>query len=459
MSYKWIVVSGGISAGALAWGIGANDLANAFGTTYGSGVLTQRQISVLASFCEFGGAFALGSEVTKTIAGNITSTSLFVLQPYVFMYGMLSALIAATIWLYLATYAGLAVSTTHSIIGGILGFALVYGGGNAIHWMEPIPEFPFTSGIVPIVISWFSSPLLTAAIGAGIFGSLRAIVLRSSNSTKRAMYTFPVLAVITSWINVFFVLSKGAKARLDWSIEHSSWISGVAAVGVGLLCVLVTPSMQRKIQKEAEARTRCHVEDGAREAQGNKDEDTVLATVQYPDVELFHPDTESYFKYLQVFTAMCMSFAHGANDVSNAIGPFAAIWNIYESGKISSANAVPLWMLAVGGSGLVLGLSVHGLRIMEALGTKMTTITPTRGFSAELATGLVVSFASSYGMPISTTHCITGAILGVGLVDGTSHINWKLVMKTFTAWIVTLIATGVLSAAIFAQGVYAPSVR
>jgi len=461
MAYTWIVVCGGIAAGAMAWGIGANDLANAFGTTYGSGVLTQKQIVVLASVCEFGGAFALGSQVTKTIAGSITSVDHFVTEPYVFMYGMLSALVAATSWTYLATYLELAVSTTHSIIGGIMGFALVSGGGGAVSWMKSTPDFPYVTGAVPVVISWFSSPLLAAAVSAGIFGGMRRMILRHPNSNERALFVFPIALVFTTWINVFFVLSKGAKDRLKWPIAQCSWVAGVASAGAGLAGMGAMPWLRRYIQRQVavDVEPAAYVGCGDAKAKTDAGEAGGEAGCEVrAQPEQFHPDTEACFKFLQVFTAICMSFAHGANDVSNAIGPFAAIYNIHATGAVASSNDVPLWMLGIGGAGLVFGLTIHGLRIMRVLGTKLTHITATRGFAAELATGLVVSFASSYGMPISTTHCITGAIIGVGLVEGADYVDWKVAGKTFTAWIGTVIVTGVLSAALFAQGVYAPSV-
>lgn len=466
MAYTWIVVCGGIAAGAMAWGIGANDLANAFGTTYGAGVLTQKQIAILASVCEFGGAFALGSQVTKTIAGNITSIDHFIAQPYVFMYGMLSALVAATSWTYLATYLELAVSTTHSIIGGIMGFALVSGGGHAITWVKSSSEFPYMTGVIPVVVSWFSSPILAAGVSASIFGGMRRLILRHPNSNERALYIFPVALLFTTWINIFFVLSKGAKDRLHWPIYTSSWVAGVASAGAGLAGIAAMPWLRRYIHRQVsssstvDGRTPDVEPAHASKTETETEAARAIAIEQHHPLqsEQFHPDTEACFKFLQVFTAICMSFAHGANDVSNAIGPFAAIYNIHATAEVASSNDVPLWMLGIGGSGLVLGLTIHGLRIMRVLGTKLTHVTPTRGFAAELATGLVVSFASSYGMPISTTHCITGAIIGVGLVDGVSNVDWRVAGKTFTAWIGTLAVSGVLSAALFAQGVYAPSV-
>ena len=178
MYYVWIVAVGGISAFAMSCGIGSNDLANAFGTAYGSGVMTLKQIVIVASFCEFGGAFLLGGEVTKTIAGSVTNISMFTAQPAILMYGMLSALIAATVWLFSATYMELAVSTTHSIIGGIIGFAMAYNGPQAITWIEPLDEFPYMKGVVPIVVSWFTSPILSAGFSALIFWLTRTLILR-----------------------------------------------------------------------------------------------------------------------------------------------------------------------------------------------------------------------------------------------------------------------------------------
>ena len=430
--YTWILVAGGINSFIDACGIGANDLANSFGTTYGSKVLTLAQIVGLASVFEFTGAMLLGAPVTNTLAGSISNVAYFKSQPYVLMYGMLSALAASSTWLYTATYLGLPVSTTHSIVGGIMGFSLVYKGVEGVVWNKTIPDFPYVAGFVPIVISWISSPIVTALISAGIYSLIKYFVFKSEHGVWRSIHVFPVVVAVTFFIESFFVLSKGAGSRITWPIETTSWVSGCIASGAALLSALAIPWLTKKVE-----------------------EIPVLPEV----VTEYDPKVEYTFKYLQIFTSICTSFAHGANDVSNAVGPLAAIWYIYQNDAVASKIEVPLWILALGGTGIVVGLATYGRKIMEVLGEKITFISPARGFSAELATALVVSFASKYGFPISSTQCITGAVIGISLCDhDLKNVNWRIIARIFVSWIGTILVTAGLSAAIFAQGVYSPNI-
>jgi sodium-dependent phosphate transporter len=430
--YTWILVAGAINSFIDACGIGANDLANSFGTTYGSKVLTLTQIVGLASVFEFSGAMLLGAPVTNTLAGSISNVAYFKSQPYVLMYGMLSALAASSTWLYTATYLGLPVSTTHSIVGGIMGFSLVYKGVEGVVWNKTIPDFPYVAGFVPIVISWISSPIVTALISAGVYSLIKHFVVKSTHAVWRSIHLLPVVVAVTFFIESFFVLSKGAGSKITWSIETTSWVSGCIASGAALLSALAIPWLTKKVE-----------------------EIPVLPEA----LNEYDPKVEYTFKYLQIFTSICTSFAHGANDVSNAVGPLAAIWYIYQNDAVASKIEVPLWILALGGTGIVVGLATYGKKIMEVLGEKITFISPARGFSAELATALVVSFASKYGFPISSTQCITGAVIGISLCDhDLKNVNWRIIARIFVSWIGTILVTAGLSAAIFAQGVYSPNI-
>jgi sodium-dependent phosphate transporter len=430
--YTWILVAGGINSFIDACGIGANDLANSFGTTYGSKVLTLAQIVGLASVFEFGGAMLLGAPVTNTLAGSISNVAYFKSQPYVLMYGMLSALAASSTWLYTATYLGLPVSTTHSIVGGIMGFSLVYRGVDGVVWSKAIPDFPYVAGFVPIVISWISSPIVTALMSAGIYSLIKYFVFKSEHGVWRSIHVFPVVVAVTFFIESFFVLSKGAGSRITWPIETTSWVSGCIASGAALLSALAIPWLTKKVEE---------------------------IPVSPETVTEYDPKVEYTFKYLQIFTSICTSFAHGANDVSNAVGPLAAIWYIYQNDAVASKIEVPLWILALGGTGIVVGLATYGRKIMEVLGEKITFISPARGFSAELATALVVSFASKYGFPISSTQCITGAVVGISLCDhDLKNVNWRIIARIFVSWIGTILVTAGLSAAVFSQGVYSPNI-
>ena len=465
--YTWILVAGALNSFIDACGIGSNDLANSFGTTYGSKVLTVFQIIILASIFEFSGALVLGSPVTNTLAGSISNVTYFKAQPYVLMYGMLCALAGSSTWLYTATYLGLPVSTTHSIVGGIMGFSLVYKGADGVVWLKSVPDFPYVAGFVPIVISWVSSPIICAAISAGIYLTIRYAIIESEHAIQRSVYSLPIVVFFTFWIEFFFILSKGAGSRITWDIGTTIWVSACIASGASLLSLGFIPPLQRKIANynptvlPIEDKTLSEVKmidlSGA-SVPMTTDLSGALVVKEHVDT-VYDPRIEYSFAYLQIFTSICTSFAHGANDVSNAVGPLAAIWYIHENGKVSSKIDVPVWILVIGGAGIVVGLSTYGVKIMEVIGKKITYISPSRGFAAELATALVVSFASKYGFPISSTQCITGAVVGISLCDkNLKDLNWKIMVKIFASWIFTIIVTGAISAAIFSQGVYSPNV-
>lgn len=494
--YLWIVVVGGYVSFLAGAGVGMNDLSNAFGTTYGAKILTLLQIVILASICEFSGAVLLGGSVTSTISSGIADPSAFEDAPYILMYGMLCALGAAFVWLAIATWLVLPVSSTHSICGGVIGFSLVYGGVDAINWAKHKSEFPFIDGVVPIVASWFISPVLTGGIAAGLYYLIRKFVLLPSNPQRRALFSFPLVVGVAVFFESFFVFYKGAKNRLHWSVGKSLSISVAIGVGGSAISGACLPFFRKYVEKKAAAaaeasasaftglrdREDCNPrvvgnenvpiqkQEGAtaqvvHERQGDSDSDSDSDSIEplehsvVREAPIYNYSAEIIYRYLQVFTAVCASFAHGASDVSNSVGPFAAIYNIYITGGISSTSSTPIWILCLGGVGLVVGLSTFGVRLMSLLGEKITLITPTRGFSAELSGALVVSFASAYGIPVSSTHCITGAVVAISILDvGIKNVKWFLVLKMYLGWIGTLFVTGLLSATFFAQGVNAPSV-
>lgn len=506
--YLWIAIVGGFVAFLTGAGVGMNDLSNAFGTTYGAKILTLLQIVILASICEFVGAVALGGSVTSTISGGIADSTAFEHEPYVLMYGMLCALGAAFLWLAVATWLVLPVSSTHSICGGVMGFGMVYGGPNGIFWAKKKDEFPFVDGAVPIVASWFISPLLTGAVAAGMYSLIRVLVLKPANSKQRALYSLPVVVGIAFFFESFFVLYKGAKSRLHWSVGKAAWVAALIAIGAALAAGALIPLLKRYVdRKEAAAAARAAEEpvlpdnENGEQAQPastqpvayHKLEETTGSVVQERDESssededvdddeegrrgtadgevtengeprprreamIYNSSTEAIYRYLQVFTAICASFAHGASDVSNAVGPFAAIYNIYSTGKVSSTAETPIWILCLGGAGLVVGLATFGVRLMSLMGEKITLITPSRGFAAELSGALVVSFASGYGIPVSSTHCITGAVVAISMIDlGPRNVKWLMVLKMYAGWIGTLFVTGLVSATFFAQGIYSPT--
>lgn len=474
--YTWILVAGALNSFIDACGIGSNDLANSFGTTYGSKVLTVFQIVILASIFEFSGAMVLGSPVTNTLAGSISNVAYFKAQPYVLMYGMLCALAGSSTWLYTATYLGLPVSTTHSIVGGIMGFSLVYKGADGVVWLKSVPDFPYVAGFVPIVISWVSSPIICAIISSGIYTAIRYSIIKSEHAIQRSVYFLPVVVFFTFWIEFLFILSKGAGSRITWDIGTTVWVSACIGAGASLLSLGFIPPLQKKIASYTPAvlpienmslqevksvdlsGATVDLSGGSIDLSGVRlDLSGAIVPAGHVD-DIYDPRIEYSFSYLQIFTSICTSFAHGANDVSNAVGPLAAIWYIYQNDAVASKIEVPAWILALGGAGIVIGLATYGIKIMEVLGKKITFISPSRGFAAELATALVVSFASKYGLPISSTQCITGAVVGISLCDkNLKDLNWKIMGKIFLSWIFTIIVTGSISAAVFSQGVYSPN--
>ena len=473
---------------------GANDVANAFGSSVGSKAITIKQALIIAAVFEFAGAVLLGANVTKTVRKGIADYTYFLDAPELYMYGMLCVLLATGLWLIAASYYELPVSTTHSTVGGIIGMAVTARGFEAVTWYKKSSSFPFMKGVASIVLSWIFSPVLSGIFAALLFGIVRATVLRSNNSYTRSWWVFPILVFLTVVVNSFFIIFKGAKAKIDLELTTAVWVSFVIGfVALIVVAVGVVPFLKKKVDRtfeEAEAKAAA-IEAGedVEEAPASKEDDvpveeasgwkkftrSVTAGVNHDvhevvevegDVhdihefsEKFDPKTEESFKYLQVFTAICDSFSHGANDVANSIGPFAAIWGIYNNTGIKAKSDVPIWILCLGGFGIVLGLATYGYKIMCAIGVKMCRITPSRGFAIELGAAIVIVIGSQLGIPLSTTHCQVGATTGVGMLDGvTKGVNWKLLGKVVIGWVMTLVIVGLTTSAFFAQGAYAPSV-
>lgn len=511
-SIYWIVVMGGIVAWIMAYGIGANDVANAFATSVGSHTLKLKWAVVMAAVMETLGAILLGGSVSNTISGGIASPSAFAATPDVFAYGMLCALSAAAIWLLVATYMELPVSTTHTIIGGVMGFALVYGGVNGVVWNKKSDTFPFFSGVSVIVASWVVSPLTAGLLSFCLFHLVRFSVLTRKNSANLAIWVLPVLVFVTIFINLVFVLSKGMSKVVKLPIGTVLWISVVSGVGAALLAGAIGIPLLKRAKKgwdeklaEFEATGKeipaeglphhrregahiakssmpdfllpktIHPEDNAvKKALKNVynfltgglntdifacvDEDSALKHIHDGAIK-YDPRTEQVFKYLQVISAAAVSFAHGANDVSNAIGPFAAIYAIYQTGMTSSKNPVEPWMLGgIGATGIVAGLATYGWKIIRVLGVKTTFISPSRGFAMETSTSLVIAFGSYLGLPLSTTQTHVGSTTGVGLAENRiGAVKWSALAKMFCGWVATLIIGGGISAGLFAQGIYSPS--
>ncbi len=391
----------------MAWGIGANDVANAMGTSVGSRALTLKQAIIVAAVFEFAGAVLAGGQVTATVRKGIVDTSVFADSPELLVYGMLASLLAAGTWLLIASRFGWPVSTTHSIVGAIVGFAAVGIDVASVRW-----------GVVgSIAASWVVSPLLAGLIAFALFMSVRRLIFESGDAFVAARRYIPAYIFLVGFVIALVTLRKGLKhIGLDFS-----WGQSLALAGVfGMFLTIVGAAAIRRIRYDIV-----------------ENEDFHFASV------------ERVFAVLMVFTACAMAFAHGSNDVANAIGPVAAVVSVIETGEVAQKSSVSVWILLIGGAGIVVGLITYGHRVMATIGERITELTPSRGFAATLAAAGTVVLASGTGLPISTTHTLVGAVLGVGLARGIAAIELPVVRTVFVSWIVTLPAGAGLSVAFF----------
>lgn len=592
LEYRWMVIVGGIIAFAMAWGIGANDVANAFATSVGAGSLSLRMACVIAAIFEFAGALLMGGDVTDTVRKKIIDPTVFnplavddngnrigaMNGPELLMTGFLVALFAASTWLVFATYMALPVSTTHSIIGALVGVGLAYRGRDAVVWISDGEGFGKLKGVVGVVISWIISPILSAIIAVAFFLIVRTLVLRRNNPYKMGLIFMPFFFAFAVGLTIFFIIYKGDKRfSLDdkLSIGEAFGIAiGAGVVVAAFVWFVISPLAKRSVEKwEQRELEKIKNPEIAKERAAKQEKiDSVLQKVgvnvtikeeldedvirMHDNVEKFDPKTEQLFTWVQVFTAAFDAFAHGANDVANSIAPFASIYQLhrnngvlsepnvnkfessgtFSSGQLdgqsfedgdkipdhevfcgelddveyfscaaqsndrypdiqvspdtpatqfdvydedgvaqtgddgellqqpcytscnpysyaeydTSKQEVPLWILALGGAGIVLGLAMWGYRIIVAIGVKLTKLTPSRGFSIEIGAAITVLIASRIGIPVSTTHCQVGATMGVGLVEfKSSTVNWKQFLFICLGWIFTVIFTGLVSAVFF----------
>ncbi|WYD80328.1 MAG: inorganic phosphate transporter [Candidatus Electrothrix gigas] len=391
----------------MTWGVGANDLANAMGTSVGAGAVTVKQAICIAIVFEFAGAVLAGGHVTQTIRKGIIDPSGIVDQPEILVYGMLAALLAAAVWLMVASAKGWPVSTTHSIVGALVGFALVGIGPDAVKW----------SKIGKIVASWVVSPAVGGTISFLLVMSTRKLIFDTENPLKNAKRYAPIYIFLVGFIISLITLFKGLK---HLHIDLSAGQSFAAALFIGFLTALLGWSLIRKVAEDPAA-----------------DRDFHFASV------------EKVFTPMMLFTACSMAFAHGSNDVANGIGPLAAVVSIVSShGQVVQESEMPIWILLLGGTGIVAGLVTLGYRVMLTVGTKITELTPSRGFCAELAAASTVVLASRTGLPVSTTHILVGSVLGVGLARGIGALDLRVVFNIIISWLVTLPA-GAFMAMIF----------
>jgi len=394
----------------MAWNIGANDVANAFGTSVGSGALTLRHAILCAAIFEFSGAFLVGEPVARTISGGIVKAQYFAGAPDLIRLlgvGMLASLIASAIWMHIASFLGQPVSTTHAIVGAVIGFALACGGPAYVRWGK----------IGAIACSWVVSPVVGGVLAYTVYRwGIQQLILRSRHPVFMAIATVPVAMGSLVAIVAMSIVYKGLpRLHLNLPLGRAIALSALAGAAVFVATRL---GLRRRMRRHGVPRAR-----------------------RYQVVE-------RWFGRMQIATACYMSFAHGANDVANAIGPLASSMEILRSGKIPGAVTVPPWLLAFGGAGIVAGLAMYGYKVIDAVGKKITEITPTRGFAATFGTATSVLVFSKLGMPISTTFVIVGAVMGVGFARGFGAIDMKVIRKIFASWLVTIPICAALSAAV-----------
>ena len=407
-----LILLAGLFGFFMAWGVGANDVANAMGTSVGSKALTIKQAILIAMVFEFAGAYLAGGEVTSTIRKGIVDSDVFVSSPDLLVFGMLSALLAAGTWLMIASFMGWPVSTTHSIVGAIVGFAAVGVSTDAVNW----------SKVSTIVASWVVSPVLAGTISFAIFRSVQMLILIHDNPFERAKKYAPMYMFAVGFLMAMVTILKGLKHVFKDIGVSLNFIESMFWAGIfGILVAMLGTYLLSKVQRDEAL-----------------DESNRFANV------------EQVFAVLMIFTACSMAFAHGSNDVANAVGPLAAVVNVVSSGgDIVAKSVMPSWILLLGGGGIVVGLATYGFKVMGTIGRKITELTPSRGFAAELGAAATVVFASGTGLPISTTHTLVGAVLGVGLARGIGALNLRMIGSIFLSWVVTLPAGAGLAIVFF----------
>ncbi|MEE3298151.1 MAG: inorganic phosphate transporter [Planctomycetota bacterium] len=464
----------------MAWSIGANDVANAMGTSVGSGALTLRNAIIVAAIFEFAGAFLVGSHVSETVRKGILPLEELEAMPggaNLYIYGMMGALLAAATWLLTATYFGLPVSTTHSIVGSVLGFGMVifYDRLEVIHWDK----------VGTIVASWVVSPVLAGGFSCLVFLAIQRLILHKRDMVGSAKKLAPFLVFLVFLTIALVTLYKGLKPLGLHKIGFGWALLG--ATGIGIIAMLISIPLLNRITVEEDDPETTHAqnpvigEDLARMKTkfkklsmlatgevGGKLE-SLGAKIEELSAEVEEQDrpptgktegagvwgtpqmraTERIFVYLQILSACTVAFAHGANDVANAVGPLMGVVTVLQKGVVQAKSELSgewvMIILGLGGIGIVIGLATWGWRVIETIGKKITELTPTRGFSAEFGAAITILVASRAGLPISTTHTLVGAVLGVGLARGIGALNLRVVRDIIVSWVVTLPAGAALT--------------
>jgi PiT family inorganic phosphate transporter len=447
-----LLVLGLIFGVYMAWSIGANDVANAMGTAVGSGGLTIKKAIIIAGIMEFAGAVLLGSHVSDTVRGKMFDATLF--EPKPLVLGFLAALLAAAVWLQVASYYGWPVSTTHTIVGAVVGIGVLIGGVEAVHWGK----------IGEIVVSWVTSPLLGGILAFALFKIIQSHIINDKHPLRQTYRFIPFIVFVMIFVLTLVLVWKGLKnLGLDLNLPQASAVAMTVGIAAAIASLYWARSLRLRHERErAEGgvELREDAEEGIpfvrKEERDQPEPRAELRPALVPGStlpakrweyrrEFEFARMEGVFATLLVISAAFLAFAHGANDTANAIGPLAAIISIVREGTLAAKAAVPTWLLVLGGVGIVIGLATWGYKVIETIGKKITALTPSRGFAANLGAAMTIVIASRLGFPISTTHTLVGAILGIGLARGIEHINLRMIRDIAISWIVTVPVGAILA--------------
>ncbi len=406
----------------MAWNIGANDVANSMADAVGSGALSIRNAVIAAGICEFAGAVLVGSHVTDTIRKGIVDPAALAAMPglaegepaALLVIGMAAALLSAAIWLHFATWTGMPVSTTHSIVGAVAGFGIVAAGIGSVNWTK----------MGQIVASWFISPFAGGLMAFILFKIISRTILGQEKPTKAAIKITPYIVFFLAMVVTLATIYKGLKHV----IKGVDWMTDSMSLYIALIISVIAMIVSR-----------VHVKVKL------KDMESLPLHEQLEKVE------EIYVP-LVIISSCAVAFAHGANDVANSVGPLAAVANILRTGTVEMKVPVPLWILMLGGGGIVVGLATYGYRVMTTVGTKITEITPTRGVAADIAATATVLICTRLKLPVSTTHTLVGAIMGIGLARGLAGIDSRVAKKIFKSWLITVPAAAFVCIGLFLIG-------
>ena len=397
---SYVLIIGYIFGFYMAWNIGANDVANSMASAVGAKAITIRQAVLIAGILNVLGAVFIGSHVTNTIRKGIVSTEILA-DPHLALIGALSAILAAALWVSFATWKSLPVSTTHSIVGAMIGFGVMAGGFSVINWGK----------LAAVIISWIISPVFSLIISLLMFKFIIKVIISRKDSFIRSLKWSPFFIGSTLFVVVLsFLFKTPLGKRLSLSTPMSLVLASVLAV---ILSIIGMKALKFFIRPEKSN------------------------------------SAEEVFRFIQVGTSCYVALAQGANDVANAVGPLAVIYFIVKTGSVGAKVQVPAFLLLFGGVGILCGIWMAGYRVMDTLGKKITTLTNTRGFSVEFAAATTVLIASKMGLPVSTTHAAVGGVMGVGIARGIEAVNFSIIFKIMIYWVLTVPVAAVTSMIIF----------